>query len=276
MTPNSIWHRVYADFFMPSRLGDFRSLLEGALSHGYSLVSIELLWKLIQTDKVDPAGRYLVLRHDIDTDPGTGEAMWQIEKALGGEASYFFRLSTIDWRLMARITDAGASIGYHYEELATVAKERRLRTREQSLRSIPEAQERFAQNLDRMRMATGRAMRVAAAHGDFVNRSLGIANWAILADPTFRREVGVDLEAYDGAFMDRVGSRHSDTHYPRFWIPGAPSLAIASGVPIVYLLVHPRHWQVDRMINARDDLGRLRESILYRRPTRLDGLAPTR
>ena len=273
MTPDPIWHRVYADFLMPSRLGDFRRLLESALKHGYALVSIEMLWKLIQTDNVDPAGRYIVLRHDIDTDPGTGEAMWNIEKALGGEASYFFRLSTVDWRLMARITEGGASIGYHYEELATVAKERRLRTREQALRSIPEAQERFAQNLDRMRTSTGQALRVVAAHGDFVNRRLGIANWAILADPAFRREVRVDLEAYDGAFMDRVASRHSDTHYPRFWIPGEPRAAIASGVPIVYLLVHPRHWRVNRMINARDDLGRLRDSILYRRPTRSDGLA---
>jgi hypothetical protein len=273
MTPRSVWHRVYADFFMPSRLGTYRHLLRTAMGAGYAIVSIERLWELMQTRAIEPGARYLVLRHDIDTDPRTGRAMWAIEQAEGAEGSYFFRLSTVDLDLIARIGAAGGHVGYHYEELALVAKDRRLRTRAEALRYVPEAQERFARNLERLRDTTGQTMRVVAAHGDFVNRALGVPNWVILTDPDFRREAGVDLETYDEAFMSHVTSRHSDTHYPRFWIPAGPAAAIAAGEPIVYLLVHPRHWKVARTVNARDDLGRLVESVMYRRPTRTDPAA---
>jgi hypothetical protein len=83
MTSRSIWHRVYADFFMPSRLGAYRRLLESALGAGYVIVSIEWLWGLIQTHAIELGARYLVLCHDIDTDPRTGRAMWAVENAVG-------------------------------------------------------------------------------------------------------------------------------------------------------------------------------------------------
>jgi hypothetical protein len=257
---------------MPSRLAAYRRLLESAQGAGYAVVSIERLWALIESGEMDPAGRYLVLRHDIDTDPGTAGAMLAVEHSVGAQGSYFFRLSTLDLGLAGRITAAGSQVGYHYEELATVAKERRLRTAAEALRHLPEAQALFARNLERLRGQTGQALRVAASHGDFVNRSLGLPNWTLLTDPAFRREVGIDLETYDQAFMGHVTSRHSDTHYPRFWIPTGPAAAISAGEPVVYLLVHPRHWRVARLVNARDDVGRLVESLSYRRPTRANPL----
>ncbi len=273
VTPKSVGHRVYADFLMPPRLDAFRRLLSSAIEAGYAIVSIERAWELIKAGEVDPDRRYLVLRHDIDTDPGTGAAMLTVERELGAQGSYFFRLSTLDMGLIAQIAAAGGGVGYHYEELATVAKERRLRTRSEALAHVPEAQERFLQNLGRLRTATGLPLRVAASHGDFVNRSLGLPNWTILADPEVRRTADIELETYDDAFMSHVSSRHSDTHYPRFWIPGGPGPAIARGEPFIYLLVHPRHWRVARLINARDDAGRLVESLLYRRPARRESLA---
>ncbi len=69
-----------------------------------------------------------MLRHDVDTDPGTAAAMWDIERELGVESSYFFRLSTLAPALMADIAAGGSEASYHYEEVATVAKRRRLRT----------------------------------------------------------------------------------------------------------------------------------------------------
>ncbi len=262
-----MWHRVYADFLMPSRLDAYRCLLEAAQRADYRVMAIQEFWGLLGEGAISPAQRFLVLRHDVDTDPPTAGAMWQVERALGVNGSYFFRLSTLDVALMSAIAEAGGEVSYHYEELAAVAKDRRSRTREDALRHLPEAQDRFRRNLGRLRSVTGLPMRVVASHGDFVNRRLGIANWVMLADRQFRRDVGVELEAYDDELMSQLPLRSTDTAPPRYWIPDDPLGAIMRGEPVVYVLVHPRHWRVDRAGNARDDLKRLWEGTAYRFPT---------
>jgi hypothetical protein len=165
---------------------------------------------------------------------------------------------------MQAIGEAGGQASYHYEDLSTVAKRRCLRSREDAAAHMSEVQDSFRHNLERLRAMTGLPMRVVAAHGDFVNRKLGIPNWALLADRQFRREVGVDLEAYDEELLGHVSSRHSDTLHPKYWIPEDPLAAIHRGEPVVHLLVHPRHWQVSRLSNVRDDFRRLEEGLLYR------------
>jgi hypothetical protein len=233
------------------------------LNAGYRVVSIETFWKLVVDDAVDPAGRYLILRHDIDTDPRTAAAMWEIERHLGIEGSYYFRLSTTDVGLMRAISDDGGQASYHYEEVATIVKERRLRRPADVLGHLPEARDRFRENLDRLRTATGLAMRVVASHGDFANRAIGVANRAILDDPAFRQSVGVDLEVYDEAFIRRITSRFSDTHHPRYWVGADPEEGLARRDPVIQVLVHPRHWRVDRVINAADDVRRVGEGLAY-------------
>jgi hypothetical protein len=264
--PIRIWDRLYGDFLMPSRLGEYRALLEAALGAGYQVTSVEAFWDLIQRGGIDPGTRYLVLRHDIDTGARTAAAQWRIERDLGITGSYYFRLSTLDIDLMIRIAAEGGHSSYHYEELATVAKRHRLRSRETILDHMSEAQDLFAANLAGLRARTGLPMRVVAAHGDFVNRRTGIMNWTILVDRAFRAEVEVELEAYDEAFMSRVSSRHADLMYPRYWTPEDPADAIARGESVVYVLVHPRGWQVERGLNARDDLFRLVEGLRYALP----------
>ena len=260
--------RIYSDFLMPSRLGAYRRLLETALGAGYSIMSIERYWQLAREAALDSERRYLVLRHDIDTDPQTAALMWQVERDLGAESSYFFRLSTLDLGLMRAIADGGSQVSYHYEELATVAKRRRARDTEAAVRLIPEAQDIFGRNLDRLRSLTNLPMDVVASHGDFVNRLLGIKNTAILVDEDYRRGNGIVLETYDQVFLDSVSSYHRDTPYPPFWMHGDPYEAIERGMPVVYMLVHPKAWRAHRWLNARDDVVRLREGLLYRLPSR--------
>ncbi len=259
----SLRHRIYADFLMPSRLESYRGLLELALGAGYRIVSIETFWQLIAGDAVDSGGRYVVLRHDIDTDPGTAQAMWDIERRLGVESSYYFRLSTTEPGLMRGIAEGGSHASYHYEELATIAKQRHLRRAADVLDHLPEARALFQENLGRLRSATGLPMRVVASHGDFVNRAVGVANRAILDDPEFRRSVGVELEAYDEAFVRHLTSRYSDTHHPRYWVSGDPEDGIARREAVIQLLVHPRHWRVHRVVNAADDIRRVGEGLAY-------------
>lgn len=255
--------RVYSDFLMGSRLDLYRRFLESALRADYRISSVGGLWRLKEVAGLDPEGRYLVLRHDVDTDPRTAAAMWDIDCGLGVASSYFFRLSTLVPALMTDIAAAGSEASYHYEELASVVKQRSLRNAVDALAHLDEAKDHFAENIGRLRATTGLPMRVVAAHGDFVNRRLGIPNSVILDDPTFRQEVGVDLETYDDALLRWLPSRHSDDAYPRYWDPVDPAAAIRAGEPVVSVLVHPRHWRADRLVNASDDIRRLVEGLRF-------------
>jgi hypothetical protein len=268
VNPTSLRHRIYADFLMPSRLGAYRGLLELALGAGYRIVSIETFWQLIRGDAVDPGGRYLVLRHDVDTDSATARAMWDIERGLGIESSYYFRLSTTDLGLMRAIAEGGSQASYHFEELATIAKQRHLRDAPDVQDHLPEARALFQENLARLRASTGLPMGVVASHGDFVNRAVRVANRAILDDPDFRRTVGVELEVYDEAYIRHLTSRYSDTHHPRYWVSDDPHAGIARGEAVIQVLVHPRHWRVHRLVNAVDDIRRVAEGLAYRLPSR--------
>jgi hypothetical protein len=255
--------RARSDFLMESRLGLYRQLLETALDAGYRIHSAGGLWRRITDGGPEPGQRYLVLRHDVDTDWRTAAAMWEIDQSLGIECSYFFRLSTTAPALMARIADAGSEASYHYEELATVAKRRGLSSGPDALAHLTEARDLFAANIGRLRAVTGLPMHVVAAHGDFVNRRLGVPNWRILDDPDVRRQVGVELETYDEAYLRHLRSQHSDAPYPRFWAPDDPAREIQAGQPVVAVLVHPRHWRVDRQVNARDDVRRVVEGLRF-------------
>jgi hypothetical protein len=111
-------------------------------------------------------------------------------------------------------------------------------------------------------------MRIVASHGDFVNRRFGIPNSVILADPDFRKHVGVDLETYDDALLRCLPRRYTDAPHPRYWEPTDPAAAIRDGEPLISLLVHPRHWHCDPMVNARDDIGRVIEGLSFKVPAR--------
>ncbi len=259
----TIRNRLVSDFLMGSRLDDYRHFLESALEAGYQVHSVGSAWKQITEGGFDPARRHLVLRHDVDTDPRTAAAMWDIDHGLAIDTAYFFRLSTVALDLMARIAAAGGEASYHYEELTSVAKRLGIASRAEADRHIAEARDRFAENLYRLRATTGLPMRVVASHGDFVNRRLGASNWLILADPEFRRSVGVDLDTYDDEYLRHLPRRYTDAPYPRFWEPADPAAAVKAGEPVISVLVHPRHWRVDRAVNGRDDVGRVVEGLQY-------------
>ena len=264
MRPSAVWHRLCADFLMPSRLDSYRELLETAINAGYCILPIGAFWRLIKDGQVDRETRYLVLRHDVDTGPRTAALMFDVERSLGVTGSYYFRLSTLDVKLMNAIAADGGEASYHYEELATLAKRLRLHSRDDAIAHLEEGKAAFRLNVDRVRAVTGLPIRVVASHGDFANTALNTPNWVMLADEAFRQEVGIDLETYDDAFMRYVTSRHSDTAPPRSWMSGDPAGALARHEAVVYLLVHPRHWRTDRIVNARDDIGRLREGLIWR------------
>jgi hypothetical protein len=270
-TPMRLWNRIYGDFLAPGRLGQYRLMLEAFLDAGYRAESIQGFWGLLNRGEVPAHQKYLILRHDVDSNPRAARAIWSIEQTLSITSSYYFRLSTIDIQLMNWIVEHGGEASYHYEELSTLARQRHLTHHREGVGLIPDSQTLFLRNLEMLRRATGLPMPVVAAHGDFANRKLGIPNFAPLADSHFRHVAGIELEAYDEALMDHVTSRHSDAPYPVFWKPVAPLEAIEARSLIVYLLVHPGYWQPDRILTAREDVGRLIEGAKFALPALRNG-----
>ncbi len=264
----ALGHRLYADYLMPDRFGAYRALLEAALKAGYRFETIEDHWARCRGQRPEPGEKVFILRHDIDSDPVAGEKLFDIEASLGIRSSYYFRLGTLDARLMDRIQAQGGEVSYHYEELATLIKAKGLRSRAEAVAHLPEATDHFEANLRRLRETFGLPMRVVASHGDFANRALDIPNWALLEDRAVRSHLGIDLEVYDPAFMEAVTFRSSDVGHPRYWKPVDPRDGLASDTPLLYLLVHPRHWRSHFVSNTRENWIRVWEGFLLKRRQR--------
>jgi hypothetical protein len=259
-----VWDRTYADFLMPCRLGLYAELLNRAVKRGYEAHSILSFWQLLKRNSLDPKGRYLILRHDIDNrDSHTTRRFWEIERRLGLQSTFYFRLSTLMPKLMKEIHDSGFEVGYHYEELATVAKEHGLTRPEQTVVVMREIRERFKSNLQQFRERTGLPIDTVASHGDFANRKLGIENTELLQDEAIRKEAQIECEAYDSALRDHVDTLHSDVEHPGDWAPEDPRVAIDRCEHVIHVLTHPRNWHADWTRNLADEFNRAHEGLLY-------------
>jgi len=256
-----VWHRIYSDFLMRPRLTEYRALLEAALNQGYEVHSVLSFWQESRRG-LDPSRRYLINRHDVDTDVNTALQMHWIEQDLGVKASYYFRLSTLCVQAMQDIERSGSEASYHFEEIATICKQKGLGTRQEVEQHMPEIRALFRTNFTYVRTRTGLPMLTVASHGDFVNRHLQVANHELL-DDGLRQELGIVVEAYDEALTSLFTERFTDTLYPRFWRTYSPLVAIERGDPVIHILTHPRHWQSAPLVNLADDLRRLREGVTY-------------
>lgn len=258
------WCRFYSDFIMQNRFNEFWLLLQEAINRGYKTWTIRDFYEKIRSGSIEEGEKYLILRHDSDTDIAIAKIIWQIEQELQVNGSYYFRLSTLDIPFVQRIADAGGEASYHYEELATLAKEKGLKDKSGVEKFLPYIREIFKNNLCLLRKNTGLPMKTVASHGDFINRRLGITNTVILDSEDFRKQMGIELEVYDEKFMRFVSSRFSDTHYPVFWKPSHPLEAIKRGDAVIYILIHPRQKKANIPVNIKDNINRIWEDVRYR------------
>jgi hypothetical protein len=165
---------------------------------------------------------------------------------------------------MQKMARTGFEVSYHYEEIASLAKEKCLITKEEVQRQMVCIRRRFVENLSALRAKTDLPMKTIAAHGDFVNRYLNMPNQEIL-NKSIRKRMGIVLEVYDDEFNRYVSSRHIDCAYPEFWTPFDPLKAMRRGEPVVYLITHPRHWHANQRENLSDNLQRIWEGLAYAR-----------
>jgi hypothetical protein len=258
----TIARRLHGHYLQRERLDDFDVLLRGALERGYRTMPLSAFADLTAAGSPRAEDRLLLLRHDVDTDVQRARRMWEMEHRHGVVSSYFFRRSTWDVAFMRELAAAGCDVGYHYEELATVVKERGAASAAEARALIGAARDRLRTTLPELRARTGLVLDVFAAHGDFANRAVGVSNVELLSDPALRAELGVRLEAYD--VESHVSARTSDGIPPRGWQPEDPMHAIVRGEAVVAILLHPRSWGGAPTVNARADLVRLREGCVYR------------
>lgn len=99
---------------MDFTLKKYSELLQKLLDGGYGFVTFEDYCK----DK-NFAGRFVILRHDVDLKAENSLATAEIEHALGIRASYYFRVVKQSNKpdIIKAIAALGHEIGYHYEDM---------------------------------------------------------------------------------------------------------------------------------------------------------------
>jgi len=119
-----IAQRVYCDYLRSERLDELRALIGRAVDLGYRTLTLSAFAGLVDTGQAARPERVLLLRHDIDSDVARARRIWEIERELGVVGTYFFRRETWDVPFMRELVADGYEVGYHYEELATLVKQR--------------------------------------------------------------------------------------------------------------------------------------------------------
>jgi hypothetical protein len=244
---------------MPSRLCTHETLICAAQEAGYIQTSVRDFFHRAPTDQTASA-KFFVHRHDIDTDLRTTRKLFELEKKHGIKASYYFRLSTLDFGLMREIEDYGSEASYHYEEVAHFAKKNKIKDPALVRDRLPEIRNAFRRNFERVERQLGKKLRTVASHGDFANRLLKVNNTEILADEQLRKECGIDCEAYDRSLLDLVDIYITDRPPPQYYRPHPP-LKMVGLHRNIYLVTHPRQCETNWKENTKDNLFRFYEAV---------------
>jgi hypothetical protein len=252
----SFLNRIYADYLMPSRLHEYEALLIAAKDAGYAQISIRKFFRGTRAKQV------LVHRHDIDSDLRTAHKMFDLECRHEVNASYYFRLSTLDIGFMRDIEAAGSEASYHYEEVADFVKQRHLHDPVEVRRHFPVLRNQFAANVARIKAGLGRSLSTVASHGDFANRKLGIFNHELLNDAQLRKRCGIECETYDQQFLNQFDLYITDRKYPTYYKPVSPFDALGQYQRIC-LLTHPVQWETNWVDSTRCNFRRLSEGLRW-------------
>lgn len=247
---------------MADRLREYGRLLTQIRGQGFRYMTMAKFAETIQAG-ASFGGPVCILRIDVDTDPEGAARMFAVEREMGVHATYYFRLRTIDRALIARMIRHGTEVGYHFEELSTLALRQGLRPGFNIDPLREELRQQFRLNVEGFRTASGVMPRTVAAHGDFLNRRLRLKNQQFV-DHGFLDEFGIVAEAYEPWLVSRISERVADRPAPVWWHPGPPMSALKRKPSVLCLVLHPRQWVRNGWENARADLFRGLAEIQYR------------
>ncbi len=258
-----IVYRVYQDFLMGDRLGAYADLLKRIRDAGYAFWTMPEFAEVVSRGAT-PGPRVCVLRVDVDSDPVGAAKMFARERDVGARATYYFRLKTLVPDLAREIATNGSEAGYHFEEIATVAKRLGLTTRPEIDAHLDLIRIEFRRNIAFFTRQCGFAPRTVSAHGDFANRRLGVSNSYLLTN-ALMDELGIVSDVHDARVYAALATRFLDQPAPVWWQPGDPVQLLKTDRPATILvLVHPRQWACNPAANLGADLERIREEFAYR------------
>ena len=102
---------------MDFTLKKYTTLLQALKDKGYRFITFE---QYVQDKALADAGKWVILRHDVDARAANALATARIEHALGIQASYYFRVVAQSNKpeIIKEIVLLGHEIGYHYEDMA--------------------------------------------------------------------------------------------------------------------------------------------------------------
>jgi hypothetical protein len=256
----TIKNRIYSDYLMPSRFDEYEEIIKKLKENGYKHITFKDYKILFDDNKLD--GKYFINRHDIDTDVSTAKKFFEIEKKYGVKATYYFRLSTLDFDFMKEIHEYGSEASYHFEEIATFAKENHIKTTQEILERLDEIKEIFKQNFKMIENKLEFKLQTVCSHGDFVNRALKIVNNEITKDTSLRKELEILCETYDKDLMNSFNIYVSDRPYPVFYSPDNIINYIGKE-NIICMLSHPRQWRSNIIVNSIDNFKRIYEGLKW-------------
>jgi hypothetical protein len=259
--------RVYQDFLMGDRLDAYAKLLKHIRESGYAFWTVPEFAAAV-SQGATPGPRVCVLRVDVDSDTKGAAKMFARERECGARATYYFRLKTLAPEFAREIRASGSEAGYHFEEIATVAKRLGLTTQAEIDEHLELIRDEFRRNIAHFAKECGSQPRTVTAHGDFANRRLGISNSHLLTQ-SLMDELGIVSDVHDPRVYAALATRFLDQPAPIWWQPGDPVQLLATDKPATILvLVHPRQWTCNPVANLKSDLARAHEELAYRRRSR--------
>ncbi len=256
-----IRNRIISDYFIGNRIDDLYAIYNLALKENYIICSVEGYWNLLMSGKIENSKKYLINRHDIDSDVKTAKLLFNLEKDLNIKSSFYFRLCTLNYNFMNEISSYGSEASYHFEEVATLAKLHGWKSRSQI--DWAEVKNLFCYNFSTIKLNSGLNLSTVCSHGDFVNRYLKVINNELL-DNDIRVNLGINLEVYDRSLVDTIEFKCSDTEYPKYYTPSSPFEFLSQNYKVIEFLTHPRHWYSRWTSNSIENFKRVSEDLLYK------------
>jgi hypothetical protein len=237
----------------------YKKLLETALSKGYSFVP----YVNYMSDK--PAGKIIILRHDVDDRPENSLATASIENKLGIKGSYYFRIvkQSFNEKIIQQIKELGHEIGYHYEDMAL------------NKGDYEKSYSHFKQQLEKFRKITD--IETICMHGsplsNFDNRALwkkyNYRELGIIAEPYF------DTDFTRVLYLTDTGRKWNNTAASiRDKVESSLRITVNSTEHLMYLFekeqlpgqiminIHPQRWTDDSVLWLQELLWQNMKNVI--------------
>jgi hypothetical protein len=192
-----------------------------------------------------PSEKLVILRHDVDKNPGNALKCAEIEEENGIRSTYYFRIvkESCNPDIIRKIESMGHEIGYHYEDLALAKGD------------VEKAIELFGNHINNLRqMATIRTM---CMHGNPLSKWNNLQIWEnydykkfdIIGEPFidldfskiyYLTDTGRRWDAYRSNVRDKV---ETPFHFPIRKTPDLIRHLETGKLPgAIMLNMHPQRW----------------------------------